>query len=115
MSTRVNFAHGAFSSGDVLDSNAEGTDQTLWPDDQPVMLDLEDMIEDANGEVVLFNDSHVSAMAVRTAARPVDSGDSGRHVTASGANVEGFHFIAFDNGLKLFYQDGLDIVVVPAS
>ena len=115
MSTRVNTAFDAFLFGDVLDNGADKTNHVEFPASEPVTLDLADMIEDANGEVVLFNDSHLTAMAVRTGANPIEKGDSGQHVTASGADVAGFHFISFDNGVKLFYQDGLDLVVVPSN
>ncbi|MEZ5766176.1 MAG: hypothetical protein R3C97_16320 [Geminicoccaceae bacterium] len=75
-------------------------------------LHLTDLIEDTNGEVVLFNDSHLPRLAVATDIVAVDRGEVGRHITASGDDVSGFHFIAFDNGLKLYYQDGLDLVLV---
>lgn len=75
-------------------------------------LHLTDLIEDSNGEVVLFNDSHLPRLAVATDIVAVGRGEAGRHVTANGDDVSGFHFITFDNGMKLYYQDGLDLVLV---
>ncbi|MCB1971145.1 MAG: hypothetical protein H6851_00665 [Geminicoccaceae bacterium] len=87
------------TSGDVGDSSR-------------LTLRLTDLIEDTNGEVVLFNDSHLPRLAVVTDISPVDRGEVGRHVTVNGDDVTGFHYIAFGNGLKLYYQDGLDLLLV---
>lgn len=75
-------------------------------------LDLADLVHDSNGEIVLFNDSHLPALAVRAPSQPVESGAVGRHVTAAGDDVTGYRFVAFDDGTKLFYQESLDLLVV---
>jgi hypothetical protein len=75
-------------------------------------LALEDLVRDENGEVVLFNDSGQRALAVATGARVLEEGEVGRHVTATGEDVSGFRFLAFDDGLKLYYQPGLDLILV---
>ena len=41
----------------------------------------------------------------------VEEGEAGRHVTAAGEDVSGFRFIAFANGLRLYYQPGLDLIL----
>lgn len=78
----------------------------------PIVLALSDLVRDANGEVVLFNDSGLRALAVSTDAVVVAEGEAGRHVTAAGEDVSGFRYVTFDNGLKLFYQPGLDLILV---
>ncbi len=77
-----------------------------------VTLELADLVRDSNGEIVLFNDSHLPALAVRADSRLVESGEVGSHVTAAGDDVTGYRFVAFDNGTKLFYQDSMDLVIL---
>ncbi|MEZ5860758.1 MAG: hypothetical protein R3D28_17575 [Geminicoccaceae bacterium] len=75
-------------------------------------LELTDLLQDSNGEIVLFNDSHLPALAVRAESQPVDTGAVGQHVTAGGDDVTGFRFVAFDDGTRLYYQDTLHLVVL---
>ena len=76
-----------------------------------VELAMGDLLGDANGEIVLFNDSGLRRMAIATDAAVVADGRAGPHRTASGQDVSGFRFLAFDNGLTLYYQTDLDVVV----
>ncbi len=78
-----------------------------------VQLALADLEGDANGEVVVFNDSGFRTMAIRTAAALITDGRVGRHVTASGDDVSGFKYVTFDNGVTLYYPDGLDLILEP--
>lgn len=78
---------------------------------EPLSLRLGDLIEDNNGEVVLFNDSALSLLQLEADAAVVAEGTSGPHQTAAGDDVTGFRYVAFDNGLTLYYQDGLDLVI----
>jgi hypothetical protein len=50
-------------------------------------------------------------MELDVTASVVDQGQSGEHVTASGADVSGYRYLTFENGLTLYYQDGLDLVL----
>lgn len=79
-------------------------------DDLPT-LRLDDLIQDDNGEVVLFNDSGLRALAVATEAGVVAEGSSGHHVTAAGDDVSGFHYVTFTTGLTLYYESGLEVIV----
>jgi hypothetical protein len=81
-------------------------------EDPPLVLALGDLVRDANGEVVLFNDSGLQALAVSTDAAVVGEGRAVRHRTAAGEDVSGFRYVAFDNGLKLFYQPDLELLLV---
>lgn len=85
-----------------------------WPGEAagPAVLALSDLISDANGEVVLFNDSGLRSLAVSADAAVVDRGETSRHVTATGEDVTGFNYLAFDNGLTLYYQSSLDLVLI---
>ena len=78
-------------------------------------LELTDLVSDSNGEIVLFNDSHLPALAVRAASQPVAAGALGSHVTAAGDDVSGYRFVAFDNGTKLIFQESLDLVILGAQ
>jgi hypothetical protein len=39
-------------------------------------------------------------------------GKSGRHVTAAGEDVSGFRYMAFDNGVKLYFRPELELILV---
>jgi uncharacterized protein (DUF362 family) len=80
-----------------------------------VQLALADLVSDANGEVVVFNDSGFRTMAIRTEAAVTAEGRVQRHVTASGEDVSGFNYVTFDNGVTLYYPDGLDLILEPGG
>ena len=76
------------------------------------MLALDDLMRDLNGEVVLFNDSGLRSLALTTDSAVVEDGQAGKHVTAAGEDVSGFRYLLFANGLRLYYQQGLDVLVL---
>jgi hypothetical protein len=76
-----------------------------------VELTMADLVGDANGEIVLFNDSNVRRLVISSDAAVVADGQAGPHRTTGGDDVSGFSFVTFDNGLTLYYQDGLDLVI----
>ena len=76
-----------------------------------VELAMSDLVGDANGEVVFFNDSNLRRLAITTDSAVVANGRAGAHRTAAGQDVSGFRFVTFDNGLTLYYQTGLDVVL----
>jgi hypothetical protein len=65
--------------------------------------------------VVLFNDSGFGTLALRTEAGVVAQGLVKRHVTTGGEDVTGFRYVTFENGLTLYYQEGLDLIVQPSG
>ena len=77
----------------------------------PLVLALDDLLQDANGEIVLYNDSHLPSLALSTTANTVSRGNADFHVTAAGEDVTGYHFVAFDNGKTIYFQDGLDLII----
>ncbi len=81
------------------------------PDESTVTLALSDLIQDANGEIVLFNDSHLRRLALVTDAEELARGRAPHHVTAAGEDVTGFAYVTFDNGVTLYYQPDLELVV----
>ena len=82
-----------------------------------VELALADLVADANGEIVFFNDSGFGSLAIRTDRSVIADGRAGAHVTAAGDNVSGFQFVRFDNGLTLYFEPGLHLILLspPAS
>jgi hypothetical protein len=78
-----------------------------------VELALADLVGDANGEVVVLNDSGFRTMAIHTEAGVTADGRVQAHVTASGEDVSGFNYVTFDNGVTLYYPDGLDLLLQP--
>ena len=80
-----------------------------------VELALADLVSDARGEIVFYNNSGFRSLAVRTDRAVVDEGRAGPHLTAAGEDVSGFKFVTFDNGLTLYFEAGLDLVLLSAS
>jgi hypothetical protein len=78
-------------------------------------LELADLVGDSNGEIVLFNDSHLPALALRTDSAPIEAGEMGSHVTAAGDDVTGYRYVAFNDGTKLIFQDSVDLVILGAN
>lgn len=85
--------------------------EVLGTDAARIELALSDLVADANGEVVLFNDSGLRTLAIRTEATVVADGQAAKHLTASGEDVSGFKYVTFDNGVTLYFQDGLDLIL----
>ena len=92
-------------------AGAAGAEREALP---VVELELSDLVQDAGGEVVLYNDSGLRALGLIAGEAVVGEGEAGTHVTASGDDVTGFRYVSFANGLTLYYQDGLDLIVRPA-
>jgi hypothetical protein len=86
--------------------------ERLPGEEPPLVLALDDLVRDPDGEVVLFNDSGLRTLAISSPTVVVEEGEAGRHVTAAGEDVSGFRYVAFANGLRLYYQPGLDLIVV---
>jgi hypothetical protein len=76
-----------------------------------VELAMADLISDDNGEIVFCNDSGFRSLAIRTDAQIVANGQAATHVTAAGEDVSGLQYVTFDNGLTLYYEEGLHLIV----
>lgn len=86
--------------------------ESAVPRPQPeIELDLADLVGDADGDVVFFNDSAVRTVGLRTDATVVARGRSGRHVTAGGTDVSDCSYVAFDNGLTLYYGNDVELII----
>ena len=89
----------------AVGGEASGTDAA------EVELALSDLVGDANGEVVIFNDSGFRTLAIRTKAAVVADGQAAKHVTAGGEDVSGLKYVTFDNGVTLYFPEDLDLIL----
>jgi hypothetical protein len=76
-----------------------------------VILALSDLIQDENGEVVLFNDSQFRKLELIAESPLVAQGTAQTHVTRAGDDVSGFNYLSFANGLTLYFDATLEITV----
>jgi hypothetical protein len=76
-----------------------------------IELRLDDLIGDENEETVLYNDSGARVFRLVADHAVVAEGHVERHLTAGGANVTGFRYMRFANGLTIYYADGLNLLV----
>ena len=79
----------------------------VFDSDEAMVLTLEDLFPDENGEVVISTDGDVPINLIASDA--VDhSGVAADHVTAIGIDVSGLHFHTFESGLTIYFeQDAL--------
>ena len=80
--------------------------------DAEVVLRLGDLISDDRGEIVFFNDSGVRSLGIVADSGVVDEGVTKSHRTAAGADVSGYHFVTFANGLTLYVEAGIEVMVL---
>ncbi len=74
-----------------------------------VLLELEDLLPDAFGEVVLFAGEELPVNIV-TDEPLTGAGIAEAHVTAAGVDVTGLHFYSFESGITLYSPTDLLIV-----
>ncbi|MEM7042446.1 MAG: hypothetical protein AAF543_06525 [Pseudomonadota bacterium] len=72
---------------------------------------LADLISDDNGEIVFFNDSGFRTLSIETDSEVISRGQTESHSTASGEDVSGFNYVTFENGLTLYFEEGLDLLL----
>ena len=77
--------------------------------EETVLLELEDLLPDASGEVVLFAGEELPVNIV-TDEPLTDAGIAEAHVTAAGVDVTGLHFYSFESGITLYSPTDLLIV-----
>ena len=79
------------------------SDSGLDADDDAMVLTLDDLFPDENGEVVISTADGVPINLV--ASLPVDqSGVAEPHVTAAGIDVSGLNFHTFESGLTVYFE-----------
>ncbi len=77
--------------------------------EEAVFLELEDLLPDASGEVVLFAGEELPVNIV-TDEPLTGAGIAEAHVPAAGDDVTGLHFYSFESGITLYSPTDLLIV-----
>lgn len=98
-------------SHELLDRLAAPSAADVEPAPLDVRLEVEDLVSDANGEVVYHDDSGNSVLTLRSAVPVVAEGASRPHVTAAGDDVTGFRYLTFANGLTLYLRGGARLIL----
>ena len=84
-------------------------DHLADPSEDSVVLELADLLPDEAGDVVLFAGDDFAVNLVSD--QPVtDAGLAEAHVTATGVDVTGLHYYAFENGVTVYSQSDLLIL-----
>ena len=77
-----------------------------------VLLELDDLLPDPQGEVVLFTGDDVS-VNILTRETITGFGVAEEHVTASGVDVTGLNFYSFEGGLTVYSSSDVLIINDP--
>lgn len=73
----------------------------LQEESDPVVLDLADLLPDESGDVVLFSGDELP-VSITAHEAVTSSGVAESHVTATGVDVTGLNFYAFESGITLY-------------
>ncbi len=82
---------------------------------EQLALSLEDLLPDAEGNVVLFNDAGVTEMAIVTEKTIINSGVAGNETIVEGGDVSGMVYYSFDAGPTLYCPVDVHISVIPET
>lgn len=100
--------------GDELIESAELAGEGLVPADSDadhIVLSMQDLLPDANGEIVVLSQQGHLHLSLMTDQRIAESGVAASHVTADGIDVDGLSFYAFEGGVKLYYSSDVEITI----
>jgi len=75
---------------------------------EPLSLELNDLLPDQAGEVVLLGAAEVP-LSIHAAEAITTEGIADVHVTAGGVDVTGLHFYSFESGITLYSPTDLVI------
>lgn len=104
----IDDGHELPASTGELDPNVAAGDA----DGDHIVLSLDDLLPDANGEiVVLSQEGGQLRLNLMTDLRVCDSGIAASHVTADGLDVDGLSFYAFEGGTKVYYSSDVEITI----
>ena len=80
--------------------------------DDAVVLTLNDLLPDPQGDIVLLNQAGSVEMAVLTDKRVVDTGVADHHTTADGTDVVGMTYYSFESGPTLYVPADMNLSVI---
>ena len=78
-----------------------------------ITLSLNDLLPDANGEIVVMNPQGHLHLNIVTDLQISESGVADSHFTADGTDVNGLSFYAFEGGMRLYYSPEVEITIAP--
>lgn len=82
------------------------------PAEDAVLLQLDDLLPDASGEIVLFADDDLP-LNIQASEPLTGAGIAEAHVTDGGLDVTGLHYYSFESGITLYSPTDLLIVDDP--
>lgn len=99
----------------VQASSPEMGDTAMAPQiaDMAITLAFEDLLPDANGEIVVMGDGFGTQLSILTDQRICAEGVADSHVTADGLDVAGLAYFAFEGGTKLYYSPEIEVTIAP--
>lgn len=102
--------------GDILEPSeelAEGLPPAAEPvADNAISLSLADLLPDSSGAIVIEGEAEDLSVRIVTDATVVDAGVVEQLVTATGEDVSGHAYFAFENGTTLYAPRDLDLLIV---
>ena len=102
----------------MADNPVENESQDLDPlgiGQEQLALSLEDLLPDAEGNVVLFNDAGVTEMAIVTEKTIINSGVADNDTSVEGGDVSGMVYYSVDAGPTLYCPVDVHISVIPET
>ena len=101
----------------MAETPADSENVVLFPAGGPdqLALSLEDLLPDANGNVVLFNDAGVTEMSIVSEKPVVDSGIAGEQAESEIGDVAGMAYYSFDSGPTLYCPLDVHVSIVSES
>jgi len=89
------------------------TTMALHMADMAITLAFEDLLPDANGEIVVMGDGFGTQLSILTDQRVCGEGVADSHLTADGLDVAGLAYFAFEGGTKLYYSPEIEVTIAP--
>lgn len=77
----------------------------------PITLSLNDLLPDANGEIVIVSSGDTPTLSILTDLKICESGTAGSHITAEGVEVGGLSFYTFEGGTRVYFSPAIDLTV----
>jgi hypothetical protein len=93
-----------------LTASPDGGAAAVADDEEAWVLDLGDLIADSRGEIVV-GDMGGAHLTITAASSIASQGQADGHITQDGLDVSGFQFVTFENGITLYYDDGVHLAL----
>jgi hypothetical protein len=81
--------------------------------DLPITLAFDDLLPDANGEIVVMGADLGTHLSIITDQRICAAGVAESHLTADGLEVAGLSFYAFESGTRLYFSPEIEVTIAP--